>query len=67
MDDRAYRSFEKEISKDLSDIEKHKINYAKQVKNGLGEQINDFNSYIKKEPTRWMRFKNFISKIFKYI
>jgi hypothetical protein len=67
MDDRAYRSFEKEINKDISDIEKHKTNYAKQVRNGLGKHINDFNSYIKKEPTRWMRFKNFISKIFRYI
>jgi hypothetical protein len=45
----------------------HKTNYAKQVRNGLGKHINDFNSYIKKEPTRWMRFKNFISKIFRYI
>jgi len=67
MDDRAYRSFEKEINKDISDIEKHKTNYAKQVRNGLGKHINDFNSYIKKEPIRWMRFKNFISKIFRYI
>ena len=67
MDDRAYRSFEKEINKDISDIEKHKTNYAKQVRNGLGKHINDFNSYIKKEPTRWMRFKNFISKIFRYL
>jgi len=67
MDYRAYRSFEKEINKDISDIEKHKTNYAKQVRNGLGKHINDFNSYIKKEPTRWMRFKNFISKIFRYI
>jgi hypothetical protein len=67
MDDRAYKSFEKEISKDLVEIERHKIDYANQVKNGLGKKINDFNSYIKKEPSRWERFKNFVSKVFKHI
>lgn len=67
MDDRAYKSFEKEISKDLVEIERHKIDYANQVKNGLGKKINDFNSYIKKEPSKWERFKNFVSKVFKHI
>lgn len=67
MDDRAYKSFEKEISKDIFDIEKHKIDYANQVRNGLGNQINNFNSYIKKEPSRWQKFKNFVSKVFKHI
>lgn len=67
MDDRAYKSFEKEISKDIVEIERHKIDYANQVRNGLGSKINDFNSYIKKEPSRWERFKNFVSKVFKHI
>jgi hypothetical protein len=67
MDDRAYKSFEKEISKDIIEIERHKADYANQVKNGLGRKINDFNSYIKKEPSRWERFKNFVSKVFKHI
>ena len=67
MDDRAYKSFEKEISKDIIQIEKHKADYVKHVKNWLGRKINDFNSYIKKEPSRWERFKNFVSKVFKHI
>ena len=67
MDDRAFKSFEKEIQKDKIEIEKHKIDYANQVRKGLGHQINDINSYIKPEPTRGDRFKGFISKVFKHL
>lgn len=67
MDDRALKSLEKEISKDISDIEKQKISYANQVRNGLGKDINNINSYIKKEPSKYQKLKNFISKVFKYI
>lgn len=67
MDDRAYKTFEKEIQKDRIEIEKHKSDYANQVRNGLGRKINDINSYIKQEPSRWQKFKNFVSKVFKHI
>jgi hypothetical protein len=66
-DDRAYKTYEKEISKDLKEIEKHKSDYIKMIKNGLGNEINSFDSYIKKEPSKWVKFKNFISKIFKHL
>ena len=66
-DDRAYRGYLKEINKDISDIEKHKTNYAKQVRNGLGKHINDFNSYIKKEPSVFAKFKGFIARIFRHL
>jgi hypothetical protein len=66
-DDRLYKTFEKEINKDKFEIEKSKKAYADAVKNGLGKEINNFNNYIKKEPSRWVKIKNFISKIFRYI
>ena len=66
-DDRVYKTYEREINKDIADIEKAKKSYANAVKSGLGREINNFNNYIKKEPSRWVKFKNFISKIFKYI
>jgi hypothetical protein len=66
-DDRLYKTFEKEINKDKFEIEKSKKTYADAVKNGLGKEINNFNNYIKKEPSRWVKIKNFISKIFRYI
>ena len=66
-DDRVYKTFEKEINKDNFEIEKAKKAYADAVKNGLGKEINNFNNYIKKEPSRWVKFKNFISKVFRYI
>lgn len=66
-DDRLYRTYEKEISKDHLEIEKAKKAYANAVKKGLGKEINNFENYIKKEPSRWVKFKNFVSKIFRYI
>jgi hypothetical protein len=66
-DDRLYKTFEKEINKDKFEIEKSKKAYADAVKNGLGKEINNFNNYIKKEPSRWVKIKNFISKVFRYI
>ena len=66
-DDRLYKTFEKEINKDKFEIEKAKKAYADAVKNGLGNEINDFNNYVKKEPSRWVKIKNFISKVFRYI
>ena len=66
-DDRLYRTYEKEISKDQLEIEKAKKAYADAVKKGLGKEINNFENYIKKEPSRWVKFKNFVSKIFRYI
>jgi hypothetical protein len=66
-DDRLYKTFEKEINKDNFEIEKAKKAYIDAVKNGLGKEINNFNNYVKKEPSRWIKFKNFISKVFRYI
>lgn len=66
-DDRAYRSYLKEINKDMSDIERHKNLYIKQVKESLGAEINDINSYIKKEPSVFAKFKSFIARIFRHL
>jgi expansin (peptidoglycan-binding protein) len=67
IDDRAYNSYKKEIVKDNVEINQHKKNYADLVKTTLGSEINNFNSYIKKEPSKWVKIKNYISKVFKHI
>jgi len=67
IDDRAYKSYEREIKKDEIEVDRHKSNYIKQIKSGLGDKINDINSYIKPEPTKLSKIKEFIKKVFKYI
>ncbi len=66
-DDRAYNSYVKEINKDLSDIDRHKKLYAEEVKNSLGSEINNINSYIKKEPSVFNKIKVFITKVFRHL
>jgi|GEM_PF-3368605 hypothetical protein len=66
-DDRAYRGYLKEINKDMSDVERHKKLYIKEVRESLGAEINDFNSYIKKEPSVFAKFKGFIARIFRHL
>ncbi len=66
-DDRAYKSYEREIKKDELEIERHKINFIKEIKGGLGDRINDINSYVKKEPSKWEKVKSFMVKVFRHI
>ena len=37
------------------------------MKRGLGTKINDYGTYIKKEPTWYEKLKNKIKHFFKYI
>lgn len=48
-----------------NEIEKRK--FAELVKNGLGDHMNNINSYIKPEPSFFTKVKNKINKIFRYI
>ena len=66
-DDRVYKTYIKEINKDLTDIDKAKKVYAKEVKESIGREINDINSYIKKEPSFFSKVKSFISKVFRHL
>ena len=66
-DDRAFKSFEREIKKDLNELDMAKKNYANSVKESIGREINDFNSYIKKEPSFFVKIKNFISRVFRHL
>jgi hypothetical protein len=53
--------------KDLIEIEIEKKKFAESVKNSVGKKINDFNSYIKPEPSFFTKLKTKILRIFKYI
>jgi hypothetical protein len=41
----------KEKEKDYRKLESEKIAYANKIKSGLGEKINNMDSYYKKEPS----------------
>ena len=58
-----------EIAKRKDHIENEidKKNFAKMVKNGIGQKMNDFNTYIKPEPSFFTRLKTKILRIFKYL
>lgn len=66
-DDRAYKTYLREINKDLNDIDRTKKMYAKEVKESIGSEINNINSYIKKEPSFFAKIKSFISKVFRHL
>jgi hypothetical protein len=49
------------------EVEIDKNKFINQIKNGLGDKINDINTYIKKEPSTFEKLKNKIKIFFKYI
>ena len=67
IDDRLLNGYDKEIKRDLIEIEVEKQKFINSIKNGLGSQINDFDTYVKPEPTLFQRFKMKVNKIFKAI
>lgn len=64
---RALDAYNRELRKDHIEIQIDKQKFAKQVKNGLGAQMSDYNTYIKKEPSLYQRIKAKINRFFKYI
>lgn len=60
-------AYDKEIRKDHIETEIEKQKFAKQIKNGLGKKISDYNTYIKKEPSFLQKFKTKIRRFFRYI
>ena len=71
MDDKNIKKaidvYEREIRKDVMEVEIDKNKFINQIKNGLGDKINDINTYIKKEPSTFEKLKNKIKNFFKYI
>jgi hypothetical protein len=63
--DRLTRVYDKEIKKDLAEIHLDKQKFIKEMRNGLGEKINTFETYVKKEPSRFQKLKMKIKRIFK--
>lgn len=57
--------YEKEIEKDIKEIDINKNKFISVIKNGLGEQLNNFETYIKPESSRWDKIKNKVNKVFK--
>jgi hypothetical protein len=64
---KAIEVYEREIKKDVMEVEIDKNKFIKQIKNGLGDKINDINTYIKKEPNTFEKLKIKIKNFFKYI
>jgi hypothetical protein len=64
---KAIDVYEREIKKDVMEVEIDKNKFIKQIKNGLGDKINDINTYIKKEPSTFEKLKRKIKNFFKYI
>jgi hypothetical protein len=64
---KAIDVYEREIKKDVMEVEIDKNKFINQIKNGLGDKINDINTYIKKEPSTFEKLKSKIKNIFKYI
>lgn len=65
--DKLWQSVEIARRKDIIETEIDKQKFANLVKNGVGEKINDFNSYIKPKPSIISRIKAKILRIFKYL
>jgi hypothetical protein len=64
---KAIDVYEREIKKDVMEVEIDKNKFINQIKNGLGNKINDINTYIKKEPSTYEKLKSKIKNFFKYI
>jgi hypothetical protein len=64
---RLNESFNRELNKDLYLLNLEKEKFINQIKNGLGDKLSDYNTYIKRQPTFLTRIKNKIIKLFKYI
>ena len=64
---KAIDVYEREIRKDVMEVEIDKNKFINQIKNGLGDKINDINTYIKKEPSTFEKLKSKIKNFFKYI
>ena len=64
---KAIDVYEREIKKDVMEVEIDKNKFINQIKNGLGDKINDINTYIKKEPSTYEKLKSKIKNFFKYI
>ena len=64
---KAIDFYNREIRKDLVEIETEKAKFINKIKNGLGEKINDFNTYKKPEPGFWKKITTKIKKLFRYL
>jgi hypothetical protein len=63
MDERLINLYDRAIKKDLIEIEADKENFIKEIKSGLGEKVNNFESYKKPTPSLYKRLTNKLRKI----
>ena len=64
---KALEIYERELKRDRMEIDAEKKKFADKIKNGLGDKINDFNTYIKQEPSLAFKIREKIKRFFKYI
>jgi len=57
--------YDREITRDMIEIETHKEKFIKEMKSGLGERVNDIESYKKPEPSFFSKLGAKIRKIFR--
>lgn len=56
--------YDREITKDMIEIQTDKIKFIKEIEGGLGEKINDIETYKKPNPSP---FKIFVTKLKKIL
>jgi len=55
--------YDREISRDMIEIKTHKEKFIKEMKSGLGEMVNNIESYKKPEPSFFVKLTTKIRKI----
>lgn len=64
---KVIESYEKEIEKTKIDLNLDKKKFISELKGGLGNKMMDYNTYVKKSPSKLTLFFRKIKKIFKYL
>lgn len=64
---KIYDTYEREIKKDIKDVEIDKIRFIKEIKSGLGDKIKNPDTYKKPRLTLWGKIKLKLGKVLKYL
>lgn len=62
---RIQNLYDREVTRDMIEIKTAKDRFIRDIQQGLGQAINDIESYKKPEPTIWQKINTKIKKIFR--
>lgn len=65
--DRLYKAYYRELQKDKIETLIEKKKFINEVKGGLGREMKQLDTYIKKEPSKFKKFISFFTNLFKYL